>query len=212
MAARRTVCAQIPKSNKRSKKPSAIKREEESYREGETAHFTLKYNGSATPDLARGILRALEDDFRDLESQLDYTPPESDRRDPLYRPGLCRYHPRARLGGRAERRAAAHSRAGPEQRDAGTCARAEARTHAQLRGTEIARPRADLAAGRRRAVDGRAPQQLRQPGRWSKPPSKARYRLSERWKARGWAFPEIRRRLRTRGRLRWSSRSSTRAA
>lgn len=52
------------------------KTEEESYREGETAHFDLKYNGSATPDLARGILRALEDDFRDLESKLDYTPPE----------------------------------------------------------------------------------------------------------------------------------------
>lgn len=52
------------------------KTEEESYREGETAHFDLKYYGGATPDLARGILRALEDDFRDLESQLDYTPPE----------------------------------------------------------------------------------------------------------------------------------------
>jgi len=52
------------------------KAEEESYREGETAHFSLKYYGGATPDLARGILRALEDDFRDLESQLDYTPPE----------------------------------------------------------------------------------------------------------------------------------------
>jgi tetratricopeptide (TPR) repeat protein len=52
------------------------KAEEESYREGETAHFVLKYTGGATPDLARSILRALEDDFRDLESQLDYTPPE----------------------------------------------------------------------------------------------------------------------------------------
>ncbi|HXZ14158.1 MAG TPA: hypothetical protein VEG64_17360 [Candidatus Sulfotelmatobacter sp.] len=52
------------------------KAEEESYREGETAHFALKYSGSATPDLARGILHTLEDDFRDLESQLDYTPPE----------------------------------------------------------------------------------------------------------------------------------------
>ena len=52
------------------------KSEEESYREGETAHFNLKYYGGAAPDLARGILRALEDDFRDLESQLDYTPPE----------------------------------------------------------------------------------------------------------------------------------------
>ena len=52
------------------------KSEEESYREGETAHFALKYNGSATPDLAQGILHVLEDDFPDLESQLDYTPPE----------------------------------------------------------------------------------------------------------------------------------------
>ncbi len=52
------------------------KNEEESYREGETAHFVLKYSGSATPDLARGILRALEDDFNDIESQLDFTPPE----------------------------------------------------------------------------------------------------------------------------------------
>jgi len=50
--------------------------EEESYREGETAHFALKYSGTATPDLASAILRALEDDFRDLESQLDYTPRE----------------------------------------------------------------------------------------------------------------------------------------
>ena len=53
------------------------KAEEESYGEGETAHFDLKYNGSATPDLARGIMRVLEDDFRDLESQLDFTPPDS---------------------------------------------------------------------------------------------------------------------------------------
>ncbi len=52
------------------------KAEEESYREGETVHFALKYNGSATPDLARGILHTLEEDFRDLESQLDFSPPE----------------------------------------------------------------------------------------------------------------------------------------
>jgi predicted negative regulator of RcsB-dependent stress response len=52
------------------------KSEEESYREGETAHFSLKYYGGAAPDLARGVLRSLEEDFRDLESQLDYTPPE----------------------------------------------------------------------------------------------------------------------------------------
>jgi tetratricopeptide (TPR) repeat protein len=51
--------------------------EEASYREGETAHFTLKYNGSATPELARGILRTLEEHYRDLESALDYSPPEA---------------------------------------------------------------------------------------------------------------------------------------
>ncbi|HXX19031.1 MAG TPA: tetratricopeptide repeat protein [Candidatus Acidoferrum sp.] len=52
------------------------KSEEDSYREGETSHFDLKYYGGAAPDLARGILRALEEDFDDLDSQLDYTPPE----------------------------------------------------------------------------------------------------------------------------------------
>jgi hypothetical protein len=53
------------------------KTEEESYREGVTAHFALKYSGTATPDLARGILHVLENDFNDIESQLDYTPPEA---------------------------------------------------------------------------------------------------------------------------------------
>jgi tetratricopeptide (TPR) repeat protein len=52
------------------------KSEEESYREGETAHFALKYSGAATPDLAQQILRVLEEDFSDIESQLNYTPPE----------------------------------------------------------------------------------------------------------------------------------------
>ncbi len=50
--------------------------EESGYREGETSHFSLKYSGAAAPDLARAILHILEDHFRDLESQLDYTPPE----------------------------------------------------------------------------------------------------------------------------------------
>lgn len=52
------------------------KAEEDSYREGETAHFALKYYGGAAPELARGILHLLEDDFRQLESDLDYTPPD----------------------------------------------------------------------------------------------------------------------------------------
>ncbi|HEY1314021.1 MAG TPA: tetratricopeptide repeat protein, partial [Steroidobacteraceae bacterium] len=51
--------------------------EEASYREGETAHFTVKYSGAANPDLAREILRTLEEHFRSIEGQLDYTPPES---------------------------------------------------------------------------------------------------------------------------------------
>jgi hypothetical protein len=50
--------------------------EEEGYREGETEHFSLKYYGGAAPELARDILHTLEDDFHDLESQLDYSPPE----------------------------------------------------------------------------------------------------------------------------------------
>jgi tetratricopeptide (TPR) repeat protein len=66
-----------PEVEQALEKAQRDKTEEDSYREGETAHFDLKYNGAATPDLARGILRVLEDDFRDLESQLDYTPPES---------------------------------------------------------------------------------------------------------------------------------------
>jgi tetratricopeptide (TPR) repeat protein len=52
------------------------KSEEEGYREGETAHFSLKYYGGAAPQLASGILRTLEENFRDIETQLDYTPPE----------------------------------------------------------------------------------------------------------------------------------------
>jgi tetratricopeptide (TPR) repeat protein len=52
------------------------KAEEDSYREGETAHFALKYYGGAAPELARGIMHLLEDDFRQLESDLDFTPPD----------------------------------------------------------------------------------------------------------------------------------------
>ena len=36
----------------------------------------MKYSGSAAPDLARGILRTLEEHYRDLQSQLDFSPPE----------------------------------------------------------------------------------------------------------------------------------------
>jgi len=49
---------------------------ESSYREGETRHFVLRYSGAAAPQLARDVLRTLEEHFRTIESELDFTPPE----------------------------------------------------------------------------------------------------------------------------------------
>jgi len=51
--------------------------EESQYREGVTRHFNLRYHGGAAPQLAREILRALEEHFRAIESQINYSPPES---------------------------------------------------------------------------------------------------------------------------------------
>jgi Peptidase MA superfamily len=50
--------------------------EESSYREGETPHFRLRYNGGAAPELAREVLRTLEIEFEDIASTLNYFPPE----------------------------------------------------------------------------------------------------------------------------------------
>jgi tetratricopeptide (TPR) repeat protein len=50
--------------------------EEENYRENQSSHFTLRYNGSAEPDLAREVLRALEMHFSAIESELNFTPPD----------------------------------------------------------------------------------------------------------------------------------------
>jgi tetratricopeptide (TPR) repeat protein len=52
------------------------RREERNFREGETAHFTLKYHGGAAPALAHAILRTLEEHFQRLASDLDYISPE----------------------------------------------------------------------------------------------------------------------------------------
>ena len=49
---------------------------ESSFREGESSHFVLRYNGSAAPGLARDVLRTLEDHFRAIESELNFTPAE----------------------------------------------------------------------------------------------------------------------------------------
>lgn len=65
-----------PEVERAVEKAERDRSEEQDYREGETAHFSLKYYGGANPDLAHEILRNLEDDFTDLESQLEYTPPE----------------------------------------------------------------------------------------------------------------------------------------
>ena len=53
------------------------KQEEESYKENESAHFNLKYNGTAEPSLARDVLRTLEAHFGAIDSALNYTPPDS---------------------------------------------------------------------------------------------------------------------------------------
>jgi tetratricopeptide (TPR) repeat protein len=52
------------------------KEEEENYKENESAHFQLKYNGAAQPALAREVLHVLEGHYTVIESELNYTPPE----------------------------------------------------------------------------------------------------------------------------------------
>jgi len=52
--------------------------EERSYRAEESSHFALRYSGSATALFLPGeVLRALESHFRDLQTELNFTPPES---------------------------------------------------------------------------------------------------------------------------------------
>ncbi len=52
------------------------KKEEENYKENESAHFQLRYNGAAEPALAREVLRTLEEHYRQIESELNYSPPD----------------------------------------------------------------------------------------------------------------------------------------
>jgi len=53
------------------------KKEEESYKENESSHFTLRCSGAAAPALARDVLRTLEMHFSAIESGLNYSPPDS---------------------------------------------------------------------------------------------------------------------------------------
>src|SRR5258705_7576683 len=52
------------------------KAEEENYRENESAHFQLKYNGAAEPGLAREGLHTLEGHYQQIESELNFSPPD----------------------------------------------------------------------------------------------------------------------------------------
>jgi tetratricopeptide (TPR) repeat protein len=58
-------------------KATRDKQEEESYKENESAHFNLRYSGTAEPALARDVLRTLELHFAAIESELNFTPPDS---------------------------------------------------------------------------------------------------------------------------------------
>jgi tetratricopeptide (TPR) repeat protein len=49
---------------------------ESGFREGQTRHFNMHYQGNATPQLASEILRTLEDHFRSLETQFRFAPAE----------------------------------------------------------------------------------------------------------------------------------------
>lgn len=61
---------------------AALKRAEQdakietNFEEGTSAHFVLRYDGGAAPDLARSVLGELEGDFDSMVSLLDYTPAE----------------------------------------------------------------------------------------------------------------------------------------
>ena len=52
------------------------KTEEENYKENESAHFQLKYNGEAQPALAREVLHVLEAHYESIESELNFSPPD----------------------------------------------------------------------------------------------------------------------------------------
>src|SRR5712671_4733232 len=52
-------------------------KKEENYKENESSHFTLRYSGAAAPALASDVLRTLEMHFSAIESELNYSPPDS---------------------------------------------------------------------------------------------------------------------------------------
>jgi tetratricopeptide (TPR) repeat protein len=53
------------------------RQEEEQYKENESSHFTLRYSGASQPSLARDVLHTLERHYSTIESELNYSPPDS---------------------------------------------------------------------------------------------------------------------------------------
>jgi hypothetical protein len=47
---------------------------ESGFREDQSEHFVLRYSGSAAPELARAVLPALEDDFAEIATVLNFSP------------------------------------------------------------------------------------------------------------------------------------------
>lgn len=67
-----------PEVEKALAKAQRDQQEEAGYREGQSAHFQVRYNGAAAPpSLVRDILRTLEEHFSTIEAVLNYTPPGS---------------------------------------------------------------------------------------------------------------------------------------
>ena len=102
------------------------KQEEESYKENESSHFTLRYSGAAEPALARDVLRTLEAHFSADRVRAEFYAAGFHWRGAVHAGGFCGHHARAGLGWRAERRANSRAGAGIDRRDAGVVARAEA--------------------------------------------------------------------------------------
>jgi tetratricopeptide (TPR) repeat protein len=65
-----------PEVQKALEKAERDAAEEANYREGETPHFRLRYNGDAAPELAREVLKTLEGEFEEISTTLNYVPPE----------------------------------------------------------------------------------------------------------------------------------------
>ncbi len=72
--------------------------EESTYREGETAHFRLRYNGDAAPELAREVLQTLETEFEEISSTAELRSSRTHRRDPVHQSDVHGHHARAELG------------------------------------------------------------------------------------------------------------------